>query len=219
MEGTNVEYRRENAMVTMKIRRPYTTASMWSSGKLTVTGATSEPDSRIAARRFSRKLQRLGYKVRLANFRVVNVLATCRMPFAIRIAQFSQAHRANASYEPELHPGVTYKIKEIKAVLKIFSTGSITVTAPSVSNVEMAIHQIFPLVVEHQMEKLKVKDKFELNVHKHNIVAGRKRKHRGGALPRQLKKSRTNEGTSLSECDTDSDCDSGDSFDSNESAD
>lgn len=32
------------------------------------------------------------------------------------------------SYEPELHPGVTYKLKIPKATLKIFSTGSITVT-------------------------------------------------------------------------------------------
>lgn len=32
------------------------------------------------------------------------------------------------SYEPELHPGVTYKLKEPKATLKIFSTGSVTVT-------------------------------------------------------------------------------------------
>lgn len=32
------------------------------------------------------------------------------------------------SYEPELHPGVTYRIKDPKATLKIFSTGSITVT-------------------------------------------------------------------------------------------
>lgn len=31
-------------------------------------------------------------------------------------------------YEPELHPGVTFKIKKPKATLKIFSTGSITVT-------------------------------------------------------------------------------------------
>ena len=35
------------------------------------------------------------------------------------------------SYEPELHPGVTYKITEPKATLKIFSTGSITVTGKS----------------------------------------------------------------------------------------
>ena len=31
-------------------------------------------------------------------------------------------------YEPELHPGVTYRIKSPKATLKIYSTGSITVT-------------------------------------------------------------------------------------------
>ncbi|CAN8005004.1 unnamed protein product [Ixodes pacificus] len=40
LTATNVEYRRENGMLTMKIRAPYTTASMWSSGKVTCTGAT-----------------------------------------------------------------------------------------------------------------------------------------------------------------------------------
>lgn len=32
LHGSNVEYKRENGMVTMKLRRPYTTASIWSSG-------------------------------------------------------------------------------------------------------------------------------------------------------------------------------------------
>lgn len=50
------------------------------------------------------------------------------MPWAIRIVNFSEKYKKDASYEPELHPGVTYKIKEPKATLKIFSTGSITVT-------------------------------------------------------------------------------------------
>merc|ERR1712130_1037427 len=62
---------------------------------------------------------------------------------------FSQAFR-EASYEPELHPGVTYKIKYPKATLKIFSTGSITVTAPSVANVEAAIKHIYPKVFDFQ---------------------------------------------------------------------
>lgn len=34
LHGANVEYKRENGMVTMKLRKPYTTASIWSSGKL-----------------------------------------------------------------------------------------------------------------------------------------------------------------------------------------
>ncbi|XP_061167786.1 TATA box-binding protein-like 1 [Saccostrea echinata] len=152
MEGSHVEFKREQSMCNMKIRRPYTTATIWSSGKIVCTGATSEEESRIAARKFARKLQRLGYKVKFTNFRVVNVLGTCGMPFRIRIAAFSQKYPKEASYEPELHPGVTYKLKSPKATLKIFSTGSITVTAPSVANVQAAIEHIFPLVSEFKAE-------------------------------------------------------------------
>lgn len=32
------------------------------------------------------------------------------------------------SYEPELHPAATYRIKHLKATVQVFSTGSITVT-------------------------------------------------------------------------------------------
>lgn len=93
LSGANVEYRKENGMVTMKLRRPYTTASIWSSGKITCTGATSEIAAKLAARRFARCLQKLGFNVRFHNYRVVNVLGTCSMPFSIRISSFSQMHR------------------------------------------------------------------------------------------------------------------------------
>lgn len=109
----------------------------------------------MSARKFSRILQRLDDKyknIRIKNWRIVNVLGTCTLPFAIKITPFSQAFR-EASYEPELHPGVTYKIKYPKATLKIFSTGSITVTAPSVANVESAIKHIYPKVFDFQKKK------------------------------------------------------------------
>jgi len=155
LNGSNVEYRRENGMVTMKLRHPYTTASIWSSGKITCTGANSEDQARVSARKFSRILQKLDDKykdIRIKNWRIVNVLGTCTLPFAIKITPFSQAYK-EASYEPELHPGVTYKIKYPKATLKIFSTGSITVTAPSVANVQSAIEHIYPKVFDFQKKK------------------------------------------------------------------
>ncbi|XP_039280045.1 TATA box-binding protein-like 1 [Nilaparvata lugens] len=155
LNGVNVEYRRENGMVTMKLRKPYTTASIWSSGKITCTGATSEEQSHVAARRFARLLQRLGFNTRFTNYRIVNVLGTCSMPFAIKINAFSEKHKPIAEYEPELHPGVTYKLKKPKATLKIFSTGSITVTAPSVLDVQQAIEHIYPLVLEFRKERSK----------------------------------------------------------------
>jgi len=151
-QGLNVEYRKENGMVTMKLRHPYTTASMWSSGKITCTGANSEDQAKTAARKYARFLQKLGFNTRFTNYRVVNVLGTCTMPFAIKITQFSQEHR-EASYEPELHPGVTYRIRDPKATLKIFSTGSITITAPSVANIQSAVERIYPLV--HKFRKPK----------------------------------------------------------------
>ena len=64
------------------------------------------------------------------------------------------------SYELELHPGVTYKCKNPKATLKIFSTGSVTVTAPSVANVQRAVEHIYPLVEAFQKQKTK-QDKLE----------------------------------------------------------
>ncbi|XP_012235819.1 TATA box-binding protein-like 1 [Linepithema humile] len=154
LHGSNVEYKRENGMITMKLRRPYTTASIWSSGKVTCTGATSEIQAKVAARRFARSLQKLGFKVRFNNYRVVNVLGTCSMPFDIKITSFSLFHKENADYEPELHPGVTYKLKNPKATLKIFSTGSVTVTAPSVAAVQAAIEHIYPLVYEFRKERI-----------------------------------------------------------------
>lgn len=171
LTGSNVEYRRENGMVTMKLRHPYTTASIWSSGKITCTGANTEGDAKIAARKFSRILQRLDpkyTKIRVKNWRIVNVLGTCNLPFGIKIVPFSQAFK-EASYEPELHPGVTYKLKSPKATLKIFSTGSITVTAPSVANVQAAVEHIYPKVCEFQ----KPKDVEELRI---DSLRGTKRK-------------------------------------------
>jgi len=178
LSGSNVEYRRENGMVTMKLRHPYTTASIWSSGKITCTGANSEDQARVSARKFSRILQKLDEKykdIKIKNWRIVNVLGTCTLPFAIKIVPFSQAFK-EASYEPELHPGVTYKIKNPKATLKIFSTGSITVTAPSVANVQAAIEHIYPKVFEFQKKKELADIEAALQIKRDKESAAAKRK-------------------------------------------
>ncbi|XP_030839192.1 TATA box-binding protein-like protein 1 [Strongylocentrotus purpuratus] len=149
--GSNVEYRREYGKVNMRFRRPSATATIWSSGKITITGNDSEEHAKKNARRCARALQKLGFNVRLSKYKVVNVLGTCSMPFAIRIRDFSEKHQNSASYEPELHPAVTYKLYQPRATLKIFSTGSITVTAPAVGNISEAIEFIYPLVEAHRM--------------------------------------------------------------------
>ncbi|XP_054153419.1 TATA box-binding protein-like 1 [Oppia nitens] len=152
-KGSNVVYKREQSMILMKLRAPSVTASIWSSGKITCTGATTEDSAKCGARRIARCLQKLGFKVKFNSYRVVNVLGTCILPFGIKIHDFSAEHRPIASYEPELHPGATYRMKDIKAVLKIFQTGAITITAPSIGAVQTAVERIYPLVYEYRKPK------------------------------------------------------------------
>ncbi|CAG0879634.1 unnamed protein product [Cyprideis torosa] len=153
LRGANVEFRKESGMVTMKLRNPSTTASIWASGKITVTGANSEEASRVAARKVARCLQKLQYRVRFCRFRIVNVLGTCSLPFAIRLTAFAERFRDCCSYEPEIHPGATYRLDHYQATVKIFSTGSLTITAPSVSFVQQAVEYVYPLVHEYQCPK------------------------------------------------------------------
>ncbi|KAJ6218470.1 hypothetical protein RDWZM_009627 [Blomia tropicalis] len=155
-KGSNVVYRRDQSIILMKLRKPNVTASIWSSGKITCTGATTEESAKCASRKVARVLQKLGFRVKFGGYRVVNVLGACRLPFGIKIHEFSDVNRPLASYEPELHPGATYRISELKAVLKIFQTGSITITAPSVRNVQRAVEYIYPLVYEYRKPKPKV---------------------------------------------------------------
>lgn len=110
LHGMHVEYKKENNMVSMKLRKPSTTASMWSSGKCTCTGAQSTADAYKAARRYCRILQKMNFRIKLSNYRVVNVLATCSLPFQLDVVRLAEQYPSECSYEPELHPGATFKV-------------------------------------------------------------------------------------------------------------
>lgn len=57
-----------------------------------------------------------------------NVLATCRLPFGIKIEEVAEKYPSEATYEPELSVGLVWRSTAPKATLRIHTTGSITVT-------------------------------------------------------------------------------------------
>lgn len=64
MHARNAEYNPKRfAAVIMRIREPRTTALIFSSGKMVCTGAKSEEDSRLAARKYARIIQKLAFPV------------------------------------------------------------------------------------------------------------------------------------------------------------
>lgn len=145
----NVEMKKNRNYINMQLREPQSTAKIWPSGKIVCMGTKSEADAKIASRRFARILQKLGYPCRFTNFKVSNCHATILLPFTIKIVDFSKAH-PEASYEPELHAGVIYKVEELKATVTIHRTGRLVILAPSENSVKQAVEEVYPLVEPFQ---------------------------------------------------------------------
>jgi transcription initiation factor TFIID TATA-box-binding protein len=73
LHARNAEYNPKRfAAVIMRIRDPRTTALIFSSGKMVCTGAKSEEASRLAARKYARIVQKLGFKAKFTEFKVKN---------------------------------------------------------------------------------------------------------------------------------------------------
>ncbi|VEL13904.1 unnamed protein product [Protopolystoma xenopodis] len=64
LHARNAEYNPKRfAAVIMRIREPRTTALIFSSGKMVCTGAKSELQAKLAARKYARIIQKLGFEV------------------------------------------------------------------------------------------------------------------------------------------------------------
>ena len=89
LHARNAEYNPKRfAAVIMRIREPRTTALIFSSGtmawcvilyqifpgKMVCTGAKSEEDSRLAARKYARIVQKLGFQTKFKDFKIQNMV-------------------------------------------------------------------------------------------------------------------------------------------------
>merc|ERR1719225_1597046 len=77
LHARNAEYNPKRfAAVIMRIREPRTTALIFSSGKMVCTGAKSEEDSRLAARKYARIVQKLGFPTKFKDFKIQNMVGS-----------------------------------------------------------------------------------------------------------------------------------------------
>mmetsp|Transcript_24063 Transcript_24063/g.48597 ORF Transcript_24063/g.48597 Transcript_24063/m.48597 type:complete len:266 (-) Transcript_24063:2190-2987(-) len=130
LKARNAEYNpRRFAAVIMRIRDPKTTALIFSSGKMVITGAKSEEEAKTACKKYTRIIQRLGYgHAKFLDFRIQNIVASCDIRFPIRLESLAHAHNQFCSYEPELFPGLIYRMISPKVVLLIFVSGKLVLT-------------------------------------------------------------------------------------------
>lgn len=144
----NAEYNPKRfAAVIMRIRSPRTTALIFSSGKMVCTGAKSEDDSRLAARKYARIIQKLGFAAKFMDFKIQNIVGSIDVGFCLRLECFHTCHSQFCSYEPELFPGLIYRLHEPKVVLLIFVSGKVVITGAKLrSEINEAFEKIYPIL-------------------------------------------------------------------------
>lgn len=137
------------AAVIMRIREPKTTALIFASGKMVVTGAKSEDDSKLASRKYARIIQKLGFNAKFTDFKIQNIVGSCDVKFPIRLEGLAFSHGTFSSYEPELFPGLIYRMVKPKIVLLIFVSGKIVLTgAKQREEIYAAFEAIYPVLSE-----------------------------------------------------------------------
>eukprot|EP00475_Leptophrys_vorax_P032059 TRINITY_DN4907_c0_g1_i2.p1 TRINITY_DN4907_c0_g1~~TRINITY_DN4907_c0_g1_i2.p1 ORF type:complete len:225 (-),score=32.94 TRINITY_DN4907_c0_g1_i2:310-984(-) len=149
LRARNAEYNPKRfAAVIIRIREPKTTALVFASGKMVCTGAKSEEQSRLAARKYARIIQKLGFdQVKFKDFKIQNIVGSCDVRFPIKLEGLQIAHQQFCSYEPELFPGLIYRMKQPKIVLLIFVSGKIVLTGAKVRDeIYQAFENIYPVL-------------------------------------------------------------------------
>ncbi|UJR08981.1 hypothetical protein I4U23_013231 [Adineta vaga] len=148
LQARNAEYNPKRfAAVIMRIRNPRTTALIFGSGKMVCTGAKSEEASLQAARRYARVIQKLGFPAKFRDFKIQNMVGSVDVKFPIRLEALVLKHYQFCSYEPELFPGLIYRMMHPKIVLLIFVSGKVVLTGAKVRReIHEAFERIYPIL-------------------------------------------------------------------------
>lgn len=142
----NAEYNPQRfSAVIIRLREPKSTALFFHSGKLVITGTRNEDDGRVAARLVGKIVHKLGFKCALADFKVQNIVCSGDIGFPVRLEGLADEHSKFASYEPELFPGLVYRMASPRIVFLIFVSGKFVVTAAkSRSTIIDAVNKLYP---------------------------------------------------------------------------
>jgi|MDTG01.3.fsa_nt_gb transcription initiation factor TFIID TATA-box-binding protein len=126
------------AAATLRLKHPRCTSLIFGSGNMVCTGGKSESDSRFACRQCVNILQRSGLKVGFCNYKVQNIVGSTSLTKPIDLIQLQKDFGPYTSYEPELFPGLVFRLRKPKIVFLLFRSGRLVVTG---AKTEEQIHK------------------------------------------------------------------------------
>lgn len=127
----------------LRLEKPKTTALIFKSGKMVVTGAKSTQQLIDAVKKIIKLLRKYGIKiVSKPRIQIQNIVASGDINAYINLERAAYLLE-DSMYEPEQFPGLIHRMREPRVVLLIFSSGKMVITgAKEESEVEMAVRNI-----------------------------------------------------------------------------
>jgi len=144
----NCEYNSKRfSGLIMRGREPRATALLFESGKMVVLGTKTEEDTKAAGIKVAKTCSKLGYQVSLANFTIQNIVGTVKTGMRLALDLLYVHNAGSAIYDPEIFPGLIYRMERPAITCLLFSSGKIVlVGAKDRTQMQSAFSDILPLM-------------------------------------------------------------------------
>ena len=113
--------------LVMRITEPKATFLIFSTGKMVVTGLRRADEAGPGVKKVIKKIRKAGIEVSNPQITIQNIVASGDLHTNIDL-NMAAIIMEYAMYEPEVFPGLIYRMQEPKTVFLIFSTGRIVCT-------------------------------------------------------------------------------------------
>jgi transcription initiation factor TFIID TATA-box-binding protein len=136
--------------VVHKSMYPPASFLIFSSGKMNCVGARSMNDANQAIRKLTRKLREAHIKVKTEpKVKVQNIVASIDFGRKFDLEHIARSFE-NVEYEPEVFPGLVFRLEDPKAVLLLFVSGKgVCAGVKSVKDVKRAAQKISKTLHRH----------------------------------------------------------------------
>ena len=149
LDGTSYNPKRFPGVV-YKSEHPRASFLIFSSGKMNCVGASSMNDATQAIRNLTRKLREAHIKVKSEpKIKVQNIVASVNFGRKFDLEHIARSFD-NTEYEPEVFPGLVFRLKDPKAVVLLFVSGKgVCAGAKSMADVKRAAQKISEILQKH----------------------------------------------------------------------
>ena len=113
--------------LVMRITDPKATFLIFSTGKMVITGLRRADEASAGVKKIIKSIKSAGINVSNPEITIQNIVASGDLHTFIDL-NMAAIVMENAMYEPEVFPGLIYRMKDPKTVFLIFSTGKVVCT-------------------------------------------------------------------------------------------